>query len=133
MRVLDSDVIIDILRGYPPAVVWLAQTVGKEELKLPGFVVLELIAGCKNKQAVQQVMKLTKRFSIYWPPPDHCAQAIDYFATSHLSHNIGVLDMLIGASALSLNVPLCTFNVKHFKAIPGLTVEQPYQRTKPLQ
>lgn len=130
MRVLDSDVMIDILRGYAPAIAWLTQTVGKEELKLPGFVVLELIAGCKNKQAVQQVLKLAKRFSIYWPPPDDCVQAIDYFAAGYLSHNIGVLDMLIGVSALSLGVPLCTFNVKHFKAIPGLTLEQPYQRTK---
>ncbi len=65
MRVIDSDVIIDILRGYPPAVAWLAQTIGKEELKLPGFVVLELIAGCKDKQAVRQVLKLARRFSIY--------------------------------------------------------------------
>ncbi len=130
MLVIDSDVMIDILRGHPPAVTWLAQTIGKQELKLPGFVVLELIAGCKNKREVQQVLKLAKSFSIYWPPPEDCADTIDNFATGYLSHNIGLLDILIGTCALSLSVPLCTFNIKHFRAIPNLHTEQPYTRLR---
>jgi len=30
--------------------------------------------------------------------------------------------------AVGLGVPLCTFNVRHFRAVAGLTTEQPYER-----
>ncbi len=39
MILLDSDVMIDLLRGYPPAVAWLETLDEEEELALPGFVV----------------------------------------------------------------------------------------------
>lgn len=55
-------------------------------------------------------------------------QAVANFRRLHLSHGLGLVDSLIAATALSLNVPLCTFNVKHFRHIPGLITEQPYQR-----
>jgi len=48
MILLDTDIMIDLLRNYPPAVVWL-RSLGDEEIALPGFVVMELIQGCRNK------------------------------------------------------------------------------------
>lgn len=48
MIVLDTDVMRDLLREYPPAVTWL-ESIGEEEVVLPGFVVMELIQGCRNK------------------------------------------------------------------------------------
>ncbi|HRQ40374.1 MAG TPA: hypothetical protein PLD25_20875 [Chloroflexota bacterium] len=39
---------IDLLRQHPPAVAWLAG-LGEEGISLPGFVVMELLQGCKNK------------------------------------------------------------------------------------
>ena len=41
MLLLDSDVLIDVQRGYAPAVTWFS---GLSELpSVPGFVVMELI------------------------------------------------------------------------------------------
>jgi hypothetical protein len=37
-----------------------------------------------------------------------------------------LLDALIGATAVGLNEQLATFNVKHYKVIPGLQTVQPY-------
>ena len=48
MILLDTDIMIDLLRKYPSAFAWLA-SLGDEEIGLPGFVVMELIQGCKNK------------------------------------------------------------------------------------
>lgn len=49
MQLLDSDVLIDVLRGHPPAVQWFA---GLDELPtVPGFVVMELIQDADNKEA----------------------------------------------------------------------------------
>ena len=36
MMILDSDIMIDLLRQHPPAVAWL-DSLGEEEIILPGF------------------------------------------------------------------------------------------------
>jgi hypothetical protein len=48
MLLMDTDIMIDLLRKHPPAVAWL-RSLGEEEIALPGFVVMELIQGCRNK------------------------------------------------------------------------------------
>ncbi len=127
VRLLDTNIIVDVMRGYPPAVSWFS-TMSAADFGLPGYAVMELMAGCTNKQAMRQVKKLTSQFPVYWPTDRECNLALDYFERLHLSHSIGILDALIGACAISLGVPLCTLNVKDFKAIPGLEIEQPYKR-----
>jgi len=47
-----------------------------------------------------------------------------------LSDNLGLLDALIGQTAVALNLPLCTFNRKHYSVIPNLTTFLPYNRLK---
>lgn len=59
MILVDTDVMIDLLHEYPPAVAWL-DSLGEEEIILPGFVVMELIQGCRNK-AEQQRVELSTR------------------------------------------------------------------------
>ncbi len=48
MILLDTDVMIDLLRQYPSALTWL-DSIDDEEILLPGFVVMELIQGCKTR------------------------------------------------------------------------------------
>jgi len=48
MVLLDSDVLVDLLRQLGPAVAWL-DTLGDGEIMLPGFVVMELMQGCANR------------------------------------------------------------------------------------
>jgi predicted nucleic acid-binding protein len=50
------------------------------------------------------------------------------FTTYRLSNNLGLLDALIAACAVGLGARLCTFNVKHYRVIPGLVTVQPYSR-----
>jgi predicted nucleic acid-binding protein len=50
------------------------------------------------------------------------------FVTYHLSHNLGLLDTLIAACAIGRSATLCTFNVKHYRVVPGLLTAQPYPR-----
>jgi predicted nucleic acid-binding protein len=42
-----------------------------------------------------------------------------------LNHNLGLLDALIGQMAVALNLPLHTFNRKHYASIPDLVMLQP--------
>jgi predicted nucleic acid-binding protein len=50
------------------------------------------------------------------------------FARYHLKHGIGILDTLIGQIAVDLDLPLHTFNQKHYSAIPSLKTIQPYRK-----
>lgn len=127
MIVLDTDVMIDVLRQYPPAIDWL-EALGEEEITLPGFVVMELLQGCRNKDEQERVEKVLRACAVLWPLPEVCEQALSVFASSHLSHGIGLLDALIGQTAVSLNSPLHTFNQKHYVAVPQLRTIQPYER-----
>jgi len=53
---LDSDVVIDLLRRYSPAVQWFDALEEDEELALPGYVVMELIQGCRNRAEQEHLL-----------------------------------------------------------------------------
>jgi len=89
MVILDTDIVIDCLSIYQPALDWL------DSLKLEGEV---------------------------------CDEALSIFSRYHLSHGIGIFDALIGQTAIALNLPLYTFNQKHYDVIPNLRTVQPYEK-----
>jgi predicted nucleic acid-binding protein len=129
MILLDSDIMIDLLRQYPLAMSWFDSLPDEEELALPGFVVMELIQGCRNKTEQKKIESELATYTVIWPSPETCDTALTVFAQQYLQHNFGILDALIGQMAIALNLPLYTFNQKHYAAIPGLKTVQPYKRT----
>ncbi|WP_353929391.1 type II toxin-antitoxin system VapC family toxin [Okeanomitos corallinicola TIOX110] len=127
MILLDTDIVIDFLRKYPPAISWLS-SLRDEEIALPGYVAMELMQGCKNKLELQEIRKFIANVEVIWPTPETCDQALETFADYNLSHNLGLIDALIGQTSISLGLPLHTFNVKHYAVIPDLIIVQPYKR-----
>lgn len=127
MILLDTDVLIDVQRGHPPALEWFASL--PELPAVPGFVVMELIQDARGAQQVRAAQRLVAPLAVVWPSVADCRRALDDFATRHLSHGLGLLDALIAACAVGCPAELCTFNVKHYRAVPGLTTIQPYART----
>ena len=124
MYLLDTDVLIDIQRGHPPAIAWFKSL---PDLPLaPGLVAMELIQDAQNSGQVRKALKLVAPLPVVWPTEADCNQALSHFIAYHLSHNLGLIDSLIAACAIGLSATLCTFNVKHYKVVPGLTMEQPY-------
>jgi predicted nucleic acid-binding protein len=122
---LDTDIMIDVLRKYPPALAWLA-SLGTTELMLPGIVMMELVQGCRNKAEQDQLLRDIGGFRTAWPSPSACNNALQDFVSFRLSHNLGLLDALIAHTAIELGAPLHTFNQKHYAAITALTTVQPY-------
>lgn len=126
MLLLDTDILIDILRGHQPAVEWFA---GLSELpSVPGFVVMELIQDADNKARVEKAIKLVEPLPVVWPTAADCDLALSDFKELHLSHGLGLLDALIAACARGLSATLCTFNAKHYGVIGELRIEGPYRR-----
>jgi predicted nucleic acid-binding protein len=127
MLLLDTDVMIDILRSHRPALHWL-QTLGQTPIGLPGLVVMELIQGCRTRVEQQRVQSTIRPHSLFWPTPTDCSRALDDFTQYSLSHNLGMIDALIAHTVIGLGDQLATFNQKHYCVITALQLIQPYTR-----
>jgi len=124
--IVDTDILIDIQRGHPPALGWF-NSLG-EVPSVPGLVVMELVQDAHNLQQVRGALRLVAPLPVVWPTESDCKRALSDFAAYHLSHGLGLLDALIAACAVGLSATLCTFNVKHYEHVPGLLTAQPYAR-----
>jgi predicted nucleic acid-binding protein len=126
MRLLNTDICIDLLRKHEPTVKWFVAL--SEPVAVPGLVAMELYQGCHNKAQRRDVDKLLAPLTLIWPTEDACELARSLFADLHLSIGLGLLDALIGCTALGRDAMLCTFNTKHFQGIPGLRLETPFKK-----
>ncbi len=127
LRLLDADIIIDVQRLHPAALAWYS-SVRPSTLAVPGYVVMELYQDAQNRAQLQITDALIGHLPIVWPGDAEATRAALLFRSLHLSHGIGLVDMLNAATALTHSVPLCTFNVKHYRLVPALATEQPYAR-----
>lgn len=121
MRLLDTSVAIDHLRGLSSAVELLTGMLEVEESVLASEVVrFELLAGVREKE----VDALERFFSaISWVPVgEEVSRAAGSLAQRHRRSHSGIddADYLIAATALLLDAELLTTNVRHFPMINGL-------------
>jgi len=124
---LDTDVLIDCLRGTASAQEWLIRT-ASETFHVPGIVAMELVVGCQNKTDLERLQKFLKAYAIVWPEASEFAQAYNLLAAHYLASGLSAPDCLIAAMALARSARLYTFNVKHFQVVTGLDVQSPYAR-----
>ncbi len=129
MRLLDTDVMVDLMRGFAPAVAWFESLAEGEAPGLPGFVAMELIRGCRNGEELDELKERLRPFRIYWPDEEDLDQALSDLWTYKLSNDLKILDALIGRCATGHEATLYTFNTKDFSLISGLTLQQPYSRS----
>ncbi len=127
MVLVDTDVLVECLRGSVAAKNWL-RSQPKEAFGIPGVVAMELVVGARNQADLQQIRKFLSQFSVTWPDASEFAQAYELLATHRLASGISIPDCLIAAMAVARGARLYTFNVKHFQIVSGLDVQQPYPR-----
>lgn len=122
---LDTDILIDVTRKHPPAFAWFAGLL--EQPSIAGFAAMELTFGRPNARELREVRRFLAPLKVLWPDEDGMRRALD-FADLHLKDGLGVLDALVDATVVAHNMPLATFNVKHYRSMSGLTTVQPYTR-----
>jgi predicted nucleic acid-binding protein len=120
---LDTAVIVDLLRFHPPAGAWLA---AQSNLGLSPVVWLEIIEGAADSLAQERAVKLLRRFELIEVMPEGFDWAIRQALRLRLSHNAGTMDCLIASVAHRLNLPLYTRNLKHFAPLLGDLALAPY-------
>ena len=119
---VDTDVLIWHLRGYPQATRLLDQL---DALTLSAVSYLEVLQGMRNKAELVAVKKmLDKRLARLLPVTEAITlRATDLMESLTLSHGLQMGDALIAATAIEHQLPVLTANVKHFSAVASLTVE----------
>lgn len=120
---LDTAIVVDLLRGYPPAVSWLER---RPPLGLSPIVWLEILDGVTNRKDQERAVKLLGHFLRIEVLSLDFDWAIRQALALRLSHNVDMMDCLIAASAHRLEVPLFTRNLKHFQPMIGPLAQKPY-------
>jgi predicted nucleic acid-binding protein len=120
---VDTDVMIWHLRGYPTAAQRLDQL---ERLTISAVTYMELLQGMRNRVEMAALQKgLVMRNAHQIPlTPSITTTAIRLMEEWALSHGMQMGDALIAATALEHKLMLLTGNVKHFQAIADLNIER---------
>jgi len=124
--VIDSTVLIDYLRGNDSAKNYILSAV--EPFKISRVVVMELIAGSKNRQEVKKNLQFITNLEldIVEINEEISQQAGKLFENYFHQYGLGITDALIAAMAIVAGDKLVTHNVKHFKFIKELDIIKPY-------
>ena len=119
---LDTNILIDVMRGYEPTALRLDELITTHELVTSVVTYLELVAGCQNKQALGTVEKLLENFQILPIDVDSSNRTAELVKQYNLSHGLLLADALIAAIALTNTLPLLTRIQKDFCFIDGLAL-----------
>lgn len=122
---LDTSVLIDLLRDYQPARDWFA-SLGRQRAAVTPVVWMETVQGATNRVRRDQAIRFLRQFRIEHPTEDDNRWAMRQTARFHLSHGIQLQDAMIASVAVRLAVPLYTTNLKHFQPLPSLDAKRPY-------
>ena len=122
---LDTDVLIEILRGSARASTWLGD-LGNLTIGISVLTRMEVLQGARNRREQEILMGQRDNYHLVLLAARDSAQALSWFEDYHLSHGVGVIDCLIAASASRVGKPLHTFNAKHYRVIPEVNAQKPY-------
>lgn len=118
---LDTDVIVDYLRGRDEAAAFLEAR--PEPLLLSVITVAELYAGVRKGEERRVLEGFLSAFEIIHLDKEIAQKGGLYRRDYGISHGVGLADALIAATAELQQARLVTLNARHF---PMLEVEVPY-------
>ena len=121
MKLLDTSVAIDHLRGVEPAVAVLTRLIEADEPILASEIVrFELLAGVRAREV--DALELFCSALSWVPVGEEVSRTAAALARDHRRSNSGIddADYLIAATTLLLDAELLTTNVRHFPMLKGL-------------
>lgn len=121
---VDTSIIVDLIRGFPDAHEWLrTQT---DEIGLTHYVWLEIIQGATSKNKQKSAIAILSDFKLVESTAEDTEWAVKSLMKVKLAHNVDAIDSLIAASSYRLQIPLYTRNLKHFEPLLGKLAQKPY-------
>jgi predicted nucleic acid-binding protein len=115
---VDTDVMVDFLRGHPKAVALVQAQSAR--IILSSIVAAELYAGVRNDEELSTLDSLIYLFRVV-PVSLELARTAGLHKRDYAkSHGIGLADAVIAATAQAENADLKTLNTKHYPMLKGL-------------
>jgi len=125
--VVDTCVLIDILRGFAPAGAWLAEMASRYDVTVSHSVITaaELFAGTTSDRSTDSVRDILSKTRPIPVDGSIAELAGVYLQKWHRSHGLGMPDALIAATAAEVGATLVTRDGAHFP-MADFTVLAPY-------
>ncbi|MFN0147492.1 MAG: type II toxin-antitoxin system VapC family toxin [Dehalococcoidia bacterium] len=128
LRALDTDICIYALNGRPPEVGARLSALEAEPIGVPTAVIAELRYAALNSARVALNMERHRAFLGAFEALPFDEAAAHYFgelkhALATTGQLIGLMDMVIAATALAHDATLVTNNMREFSRVPGLRLE----------
>ena len=129
MYLLDTNVLVDFLRGRMPHGYDLMRASDPRLFKIPSIVEAELLAGAEKSRDPEQARFAVESILLPFEVVPFCSKCARHYGRirAHLEREgmaIGPNDLLIAATALAHGATLVTGNVREFKRVPGLSLEE---------
>jgi predicted nucleic acid-binding protein len=118
MILVDTNIVIEFLRGSPNAVSWLEAL--DERAAISAISVMELYAGARSQRDERDIVALSHQFACLPVGQQIGERAGAIMRHFHKSHGIDIPDAIIAATAEHHGLRLATLNVKHFPMFPKL-------------
>ena len=116
--IVDTDVLIDFLRGYNKAISFIKKF--SSQIILSPIVVAELFAGVKGTNELAILDNFVSHFRVI-PITSEIAKVGGLYKRDFgKSHGVGLADAILAATAEKEKAELKTLNVKHYPMISGL-------------
>lgn len=122
--VVDTDVLIDYLRGRGPGVELLAR-LGRGGYRVTAVSAFELALGSAHRADPRPVLALLDAPTLTLTPRAGLLGGEALAALREQGKGIDVRDALQAGVCLDADLPLVTRNVRHFERVPGLRVLRP--------
>ena len=123
---LDTNILIDFLRGYTPAIRFLTERERTDRLLCSVVTAFELHDGCRNADERARLDRFLLSYTIVPIEREDSLRGLEWLRQWRLSHGVGMLDCLIGAAVRRLGVPFFTRDQEHFSLFPDLDLRLPY-------
>jgi predicted nucleic acid-binding protein len=124
IAIVDTTVIVHLLRRYPPALVWFASQ--SQRLSITSTTWLEIMEGATNRVHQARCKSALTQFDLIHLTSVDQQWAMQQLEQLQFSHHPDKDDCLIASVAYSLQVPLYTHNLKHMLPLIGFLAVQPY-------
>jgi predicted nucleic acid-binding protein len=128
---IDTDVLIDHLRGFRPASDFLRRVFkGEYSGQISVLTETELLAGAQPTDSEKQLVEsLLGRFSSI-PVSSSISRRAGHLLRMYRPKGLSPVDAIIASTCLELRAVLVTRNVRNFSIVEGLLTLHPYPETQ---
>jgi len=124
--ICDTDVMIDFWEAknqrHEATKKIIEETIGIDNVVLTAITKIELLANALNKADSVKISRKLSRFNIELINAEVTLQAFSLIETYCLSHGLALPDSFVASTAITMDLPLFTYNIKDYKFIAGLSL-----------